>query len=343
MRRAATIDPSPNALLAAVLAAGLLGCGSDPPTGTDAAGGSGGSGGRGGSAGTGGSGGGGGAGGSAGTGGSGGSAGSAGSGGSGGSRVDARRDAAATGDGRGPDRAGSDSGAAANLPRFSFFVTSQAAMQKLSGNERGFGGDLRFGKPDGLSGADEICRQIAEMGMPGAGAKAWRAFLSATTSPGGGGPVNAIDRVGDGPWYDRVGRLVAMTRADLAQERPRGADPAIINDLPNENGIPNHRPVPGQGTVDNHHTLTGSKADGTLYNTDPRNTCQDWTSKEPTGGRPRCGMSWPRGRQSWISQLDEAGCGAGYNLIKGGGPVLSNPVVGSGGGYGGIYCFARRP
>src|SRR5262245_40454637 len=66
--------------------------------------------------------------------------------------------------------------ASADATRFSFFVTSLAAMQRLSGSQAGFGGDLRFGKADGLSGADEICRQIAEGSMPGAGAKGWRAF-----------------------------------------------------------------------------------------------------------------------------------------------------------------------
>jgi hypothetical protein len=105
------------------------------------------------------------------------------------------------------------------LPNFSFFVTSVATMRKLSGSQNGFGGDLRFGKADGLSGADEICRQAAELGLTGAGAKPWRAFLSTATSGPGDTPVNAIDRVGDGPWYDRLGRLVAMNKADLIQTR----------------------------------------------------------------------------------------------------------------------------
>src|SRR5689334_16827270 len=48
---------------------------------------------------------------------------------------------------------------------FSFFVTSLNAMREFSGSANGFGGDLRFGRPDGLSGADEICRQIAERSM----------------------------------------------------------------------------------------------------------------------------------------------------------------------------------
>ena len=39
--------------------------------------------------------------------------------------------------------------------------------------------------------------------MPGAGQKPWRAFLSATAGEDGK-QVNAIDRIGDGPWYDRA-------------------------------------------------------------------------------------------------------------------------------------------
>src|SRR4051794_20945724 len=111
-------------------------------------------------------------------------------------------------------------------------------MQRLSGDQSGFGGDLRFGQADGLAGADEICRQIAEGSLPGSGKKTWHAFLS-VTKDASGSPVNAIDRVGPGPWYDRLGRLIAMNPTDLAQTRPSGADPAILNDLPNEDGVPN--------------------------------------------------------------------------------------------------------
>jgi hypothetical protein len=31
------------------------------------------------------------------------------------------------------------------------------------------------------------------------------------------------------------------------------------------------------------------------------------------------------------------------SLIEMGPPILSNPTVGSGGGYGGFYCFALTP
>jgi hypothetical protein len=239
-------------------------------------------------------------------------------------------------------------------------------MQRLSGSPNGFGGDLRFGKPDGLSGADEICRQIAVGSLASAGSKTWHAFLS-VTKDATGQPVNAIDRVGDGPWYDRTGRLIALNKSDLGQTRPVGADSAIINDLPNEDGVPNHAPDGMQ--VDNHDVLTGSDGSGKLYKTDDSVTCKDWTSSVGSDGKPRVGHSWPRsggggrgGRgqtgagsagttatspagsmDNWMSALDEAGCGAGANLVESGGPDASDPTVGSGGGYGAIYCFALTP
>jgi hypothetical protein len=272
--------------------------------------------------------------------------------------------AAASGGGAGSAAvggSGGSAGAVSDLPHFSFFVTSYAAMQRLSGKSAGFGGDLRFTKPDGLSGADEICRQIADMSLPGAGSKPWRAFLSVTKGADGK-PVNAIDRVGSGPWYDRLGRLIAQNITDLGQTRPQGADPAIIDDLPNEDGVPNHAPD-GMTQVDNHDILTGSSATGTLFGSDWSVTCHDWTSSIGADGKPRVGHSWPRqqhgstgddGRSqpggsgdnnmnNWTSALTEAGCGAGANLVEMGGPNPDDPTVGSGGGYGGIYCFALTP
>lgn len=236
------------------------------------------------------------------------------------------------------------------LPPFSFFVTSHAAMQRLANSDKGFGGDLRFGKADGLAGADEICRQIAERSMPGSSGKGWRAFLS-VTKDASGKPVHAVDRIGAGPWYDRNGRLVAANKDNLIQPRPLGADPAIADDLPNEDGIPNHAPdgVP----VDNHDVLTGTGADGRLYSYDPASTCRDWTSSVGADGRPRVGHSWPRMGASttlgsgsmgnWMSALDEAGCAPGASLVELGPPDPATPTVGSGGGYGGIYCFALMP
>jgi hypothetical protein len=237
---------------------------------------------------------------------------------------------------------GAAGGAAGPLEHFSFFVTSLEGMQRLSKSADGFGGDLRYGQADGLAGADKICSDLAEHSMPGASAKGWRAFLS-VASGSDGNPVNAIDRVGQGPWYDRQGRIVAMNKAGLANARPQGADAAILNDLPNEYGIPNHRPDPAQPAVDNHHVLTGSDTAGKLFQNKVDGTCLNWTSTASTAGKPQVGVSWIAGnRMHWISQFSEGGCGAKVGIVEMGGPT-GDPYVGSGGGYGGIYCFALMP
>jgi hypothetical protein len=262
----------------------------------------------------------------------------AGSGGQGGAVVDAAADVVT--------ETGGDAATDGAIPagNFSFFVTSLVGMRRVSKSADGFGGDLRYGQPDGLSGADKICTEIADFVSPGVGAKGWRAFLS-VSSTAVGGAVNAIDRVGAGPWYDRQGRLVAMTKADLAQTRPRGAATAILNDLPNEYGIPNRRPDPSMPEVDNHHVLTGSDTVGRLYVGQLDPTCKNWTTADrASGSRPRIGFSWiAGGRTHWISGQDEGGCGAGVKIDEGGGSDPSNPIVGSGGGYGAIYCFALKP
>jgi hypothetical protein len=283
------------------------------------------------------------------SGGAGGSSGARGAGGGAGADaadgVDAALDAAGA-----PDAAATPADAATGgdggLPPFSFFVTSLGAMRRLSKNENGFGGDLRYGEATGLAGADKICTEIAESVMPGAGAKGWRAFLSTVAGGPDGGPIHAVDRLGEGPWYDRLGRIVAMTKADLMNPRPRGAHPQIIDDLPNEHGIPNHKDgaldCTGNACPDNHDTLTGTGTDGRLYRMDKQYTCDDWTSSA-RAGRPHCGHSWPRRGSGidWRSALNEGGCAPGVNLRETGGP--NAPTVGAGGGYGGIYCFAMTP
>ncbi|HEY5955021.1 MAG TPA: hypothetical protein VIV60_00660, partial [Polyangiaceae bacterium] len=80
--------------------------------------------------------------------------------------------------------------------------------------------------------------------------------------------------------------------------------------------------------------------------------CSDWTSSAKDNTKqPRVGHSWPRGMTDsgntpgmahWASALDESGCGAGVNLIETG-PPSREGTVGSGGGYGGFYCFALTP
>jgi hypothetical protein len=139
---------------------------------------------------------------------------------------------------------------------FSFFLISYDALRRYSGRDEGFGGNL-----GGITGADALCKRAALESSPCAGNKTWHAFLSTTKE-------DAIDRVGQGPWYDRIGRLLANDVSELLNERPPNADPEIIDDFPNEYGIPNQYPNGDSEAVDNHETLTGTGLDGRLYSQD---------------------------------------------------------------------------
>ena len=234
---------------------------------------------------------------------------------------------------------------------FSFFVISQEATRRESGNPDGFGGDL-----GGLSGADAICQRVAEFVSPCQSDKTWRAFLSTTEE-------DAIDRIGQGPWYDRLGRLFGNDIADILHERPLNADTAIRDDFPNEFGVPNSNPD-GTGEIDNHQILTGSGEDGRLFqgNTAGTNawggaeqgcldsagwtqegaTCSGWTTSQAVGC-PRVGHSWPGfSGPHWISLFNEGGCLPGGTLAQTGGNDGTRRV-GSAGGYGAWYCFAVTP
>ncbi len=83
-------------------------------------------------------------------------------------------------------------------PNMTFFVT---------GFGPGKGADL-----GGLEGADRYCQELAQ--TRGAGGKTWRAYLS-TQAAGGKPAVNARDRIGNGPWQNFKGEVVAKNVDDL--------------------------------------------------------------------------------------------------------------------------------
>jgi hypothetical protein len=253
---------------------------------------------------------------------------------------------------------------------FSFFVASRARMfaaaEAFNGSTKGWGGDFRYGTPDGLTGADKLCTEIAEASLAG-NCRTWRAFLSTST-------VDAIDRVGTGPWYDRLNRTIANNLTELVETRPGGITvSSILNNLPNEDGTPHHNEEEGcmdlNDCADNHDVLTGSDTDGRVCTADTcagiagfpggpgggttltDQTCENWTlGTSKSGIAPRCGHTWPTGGgmmggggggDDWISHLTENGCAPGFNLVQNGGPMPNGlGTVGDGGGYGAIYCLA---
>jgi hypothetical protein len=240
-------------------------------------------------------------------------------------------------------------------PFFSFFITSQAGMYGLPAGEfapapsatDGYGGNL-----GGLAGADEICTMLARASNPG-DRKTWRAFLS-TSAFDGSEAVDAIDRVGPGPWYNYNGQLFASNVEGLLPTsndgRPDG-DPQLAEMFTDENGD-DIRP---SQQIDNHDTLTGSGQDGRLFDDGEGGriaTCENWTSSSVrgdegnmfgNGGQVPVGHSWPRSNnngRNWIQDHTINGCEPGADIDGGAGAPAGDFRVGAGGGYGGIYCFA---
>ncbi|MET0202683.1 MAG: lectin, partial [Casimicrobiaceae bacterium] len=97
-------------------------------------------------------------------------------------------------------------GAAAIALALSSAVGAQSADMTFFVTSTGSGTGADFG---GLTGADRLCQTLAA--AVGAGGKTWRAYLSTQ----GAGAVNAKDRIGDGPWQNAKGVVVAKTNAEL--------------------------------------------------------------------------------------------------------------------------------
>jgi hypothetical protein len=189
----------------------------------------------------------------------------------------------------------------------SFFVTSVGV---------GDGGNL-----GGLAGADAHCQRLAQ--AVGSGNLTWRAYLSAAAA-GGQPAINARDRIGNGPWHNANGALVAANVADLHGDLQR--DRASINKTFALNE--QKQPVNGAGDQPNQHDiLTGSDSHGRLpIGSAATTTCNNWTSNSAgyavVGHHDRTGG----GNSSWNAAHLSRSC--------------SQPDLVATGGAGLFYCFA---
>ncbi len=204
-------------------------------------------------------------------------------------------------------------GASAPKPPFTFFVTSVGS---------GKGADL-----GGLEGADAHCQKLAV--AVGAGDKVWHAYLS-TQTQGSKPAVNARDRIGNGPWYNVQGALVARDVAHLHGDRPEEA--RIGNALNWVTAITEKgESVKRTGDTPNQHDiLTGSQPDGRAFGADVGDrTCKNYTSSAEDGS-VQLGHFDRTGRVptalSWNSAHPSRGC--------------SQEKLISTGGAGYLYCFA---
>lgn len=186
----------------------------------------------------------------------------------------------------------------------SFFVTSGVGRSADTG---------------GLSGADQLCQSLAQ--AVGAGAKTWHAYLSTQ----GAGAVNARDRIGQGPWKNVKGVVIANNVAELHGNNNLTKQTALTEKGAMVAGV-------GDDPV-THDVLTGSQADGTAFTDAEDHTCGNWT-KSGTDGSAMLGHSDRTGLRddppshSWNSSHPSRGCSAA-GLV-------------STGGAGRLYCFAVR-
>jgi hypothetical protein len=188
-----------------------------------------------------------------------------------------------------------------------FFVTSAGP---------GNGADL-----GGLEGADAHCQQLAE--AAGAGERTWRAYLSGQAS-GGEAAVDGRDRIGQGPWQNAEGVVIAQSLDEL-----HGA-----NNLSKETALDEQgEVVNGRGDEPNRHDiLTGSQPDGTAFAGAEDRTCGNWTMSGAEGAamvghHDRMGLRDDEPSKSWNSSHPSRG-GCSQEALRGTG------------GDGLFYCFA---
>jgi len=201
--------------------------------------------------------------------------------------------------------------------QMSFFVTSVGS---------GDGANL-----GGLAGADAHCQTLAE--AVGAGNRTWRAYLS-TQGPNA---VNARDRIGNGPWYNADGAMIAQNVAALHNQEgvnltfetaltENGDQINYVRLQPDGSAIPpDQQPVPV-----NHDALTGSQLDGTAFPAGDDRTCNNWTSDGQ--GAAMLGhidrRSLQPGLSPWNMAHPSQGCDQ-QSLVNTGGAGL-------------FYCFATN-
>jgi hypothetical protein len=198
-------------------------------------------------------------------------------------------------------------GAAAQQSDMTFFITSAGP---------GNGADL-----GGLAGADQHCQQLAE--AAGAGDRTWRAYLSAQAMDGEPA-VNARERIGEGPWRNAEGVIIAENVDQLHGDN--NLDKQTARDERGE-------VVNGRGDDPNRHDiLTGSQADGTAFPAGEDRSCGNWTMSGAEGAamvghHDRMGLRDDAPSRSWnASHPSRGGC--------------SQAALQGTGGDGLFYCFA---
>lgn len=210
----------------------------------------------------------------------------------------------------------------------SFFVTSKTPTQT--------------GNIGGLAGADQICQNLAA--AAGAGNRTWHAYLSTQARPGVP-QVNARGRIGNGPWFNAKGQMIAGGVGDLHGDQQRDRNAIRLTTVLDEKG--QQVPGGGPGSQQEHDIMTGSDSDGRAFTDGVDHTCNNWTSdamtSQPTPDQAKEGVPPDRVR-AMLGHSDRGLQGAGntsWNAAHMSQGCSKQALINSG-GSGRFYCFATN-
>ena len=191
-------------------------------------------------------------------------------------------------------------------PEMGFFVTSA-----------GIGDGANLG---GLAGADAHCQSLAA--AAGAGDRTWQAYLS-TQGPGA---VDARDRIGDGPWANANGLIMANSVSSLHHDNSNFNWEHSLD----ENGEQFPSRIDGDPDFTEHDVLTGTQIVGTAFEAGDDRTCGNWTSNDEGSA-----MLGHADRYSFTTP------GSPWNTAHPSRSCSQEDLIATG-GAGRFYCFATE-
>ena len=191
-------------------------------------------------------------------------------------------------------------------PEMGFFVTSA-----------GIGDGANLG---GLAGADAHCQSLAA--AVGAGDRTWRAYLSTQ----GSGAVDARDRIGEGPWANANGLIMATSVSSLHHDNSNFNWEHSLD----ENGEQFPSRIDGDPDFTEHDVLTGTQIVGTAFEAGDDRTCGNWTSNDEGSA-----MLGHADRYSFTTP------GSPWNTAHPSRSCSQDDLIATG-GAGRFYCFATE-
>jgi hypothetical protein len=198
------------------------------------------------------------------------------------------------------------------------------------------------GNLGGLQGADQMCQSQAQAIGGRAATRTWHAYLSTEQRPNQP-RVNARQRIGQGPWYNVRGQLIASSVGDLHGDQQRDRNSIQRATALDAKG----NPIPGVGSPpggNQHDAMTGSDSDGRAFTDGIDHTCNNWTSDQmalPRAANAPAEVPADRAR-AMLGHTDRSGGqNTSWNAAHMSQGCTKQALINTG-GAGRFYCFATN-